>query len=256
MSRANDDRVRWMLLLIMLGLVGCDGDAPEAVWMERGRGVGQVVYPRAITFDPAGGGFYVVDRTAHVQRLDADGNAIGGWQMPEWNAGKPVGLGVGPDGNLWVPDTHYSRVIVYAPDGTERFRFGSNGDGPGEYRLPTDVAFDDAGNIYVAEYGGNDRITVLDPQLNVLRTIGTNGTADGQFQRPQSILVVGDELFVADAINHRIAVFGTDGTFRRNLASQGAEPGELNFPYGIDLHPDGDLIVTEYGNNRVQKLDP
>ncbi|MEM8874632.1 MAG: 6-bladed beta-propeller [Planctomycetota bacterium] len=246
---------RWLFILVLLVALGCDGDKPEAVWLERGRGLGQVVYPRAITFDPVTGGFYVVDRTAHIQRLDADGNAVVDWQMPEWNAGKPVGLSVGPDGNLWVPDTHYSRVVIYSPEGEELRRFGANGYEPGQYLLPTDIAFDEAGNAYVAEYGGNDRITVLDPDGNVLRIIGSRGTDDGQFLRPQSILIVGDELFVADAINHRIAVFDLAGNFRRNLGSQGTGLGELNFPYGLDIHPDGDLVVTEFGNNRVQKLD-
>lgn len=241
--------------LFLLLLPSCDTAKPEAIWLERGRGIGQVVYPRAITFDPVSEGFYIVDRTAHIQRLDHEGNAVVDWQMPEWSAGKPVGLSVGPDGNLWVPDTHYSRVVVYTPDGHEVRRFGENGRETGQFLLPTDIAFDDAGNVYVAEYGGNDRITVLDADGKVLRIIGSYGTDDGQFQRPQSIAIVGDELYIADAINHRIAVFGTDGSFRRNLGKQGNDLGELNFPYGLDIHPDGDLVVTEYGNNRVQKLD-
>ena len=32
-------------------------------------------------------------------------------------------------------------------------------------------------------------------------------------------------------------------------------PGELRFPYGLDQDNDGHLIVCEFGNNRVQRLD-
>lgn len=49
------------------------------------------------------------------------------WQMPQWKLGKPVGLSVGPDGNLWVPDTHYHRVVVYTPTGEKLREFGSFG---------------------------------------------------------------------------------------------------------------------------------
>ena len=31
--------------------------------------------------------------------------------------------------------------------------------------------------------------------------------------------------------------------------------GELRFPYGLDMLSDGTLVVTEYGNNRVQRFD-
>ena len=32
-------------------------------------------------------------------------------------------------------------------------------------------------------------------------------------------------------------------------------PGELRFPYNVDLLSDGTLVVCEYGNNRVQRFD-
>jgi hypothetical protein len=35
----------------------------------------------------------------------------------------------------------------------------------------------------------------------------------------------------------------------------GNAPGELRFPYNVDLLSDGTLVVCEYGNNRVQRFD-
>jgi DNA-binding beta-propeller fold protein YncE len=60
---------------------------------------------------------------------------------------------------------------------------------------------------------------------------------------------------VTDASNHRICVFKTDGTWVRNLGRCGSRPGEFRFPYGLDISRDGNLIVCEFGNNRVQKID-
>jgi len=229
-------------------------DQPEAIWGRSGRGPGEMIYPRAIARAPDGT-FYVIDRVAHVQRFDTDGKPLNGWFMAEWSQGKPVGLTVDREGNLWVPDTHYHRVIVFSSEGRELKRFGKRGTGPGEFDLPTDVAFDDAGNIYVSEYGENNRIQVFDRDFNYLRGFGQIGGNDGDLARPQSIAIVGDTLYVTDSCNHRIGVFKLDGTFVKNLGRSGSAPGEYRFPYGLELDADSQLIVTEFGNNRVQKID-
>jgi DNA-binding beta-propeller fold protein YncE len=70
--------------------------------------------------------------------------------MPEWSAGKPTGLGVAPDGTVYAADTHYSRVMIFDPDGRHLGEFGSHGHGPGQFVLPSDVAVDEEGCIYVS----------------------------------------------------------------------------------------------------------
>lgn len=249
-------RVTFFLPLAALLCSACDeSTVPDAVWLTTGRGPGECVYPRAIAYNRADDTFFICDRAAHVQHLSADGKYLSGWQMPEFGMGKPVGLSVGSDGNLWVPDTHYHRVIVYKPDGTEVRRFGKEGNAPGEFIFTTDIAFDSAGRVYIAEYGGHDRVQVFDPQLNHLFDIGSFGQGDGQFSRPQSIAIIDGELIVTDACNHRVVVFDLDGKWKRNMGSVGSGPGQFRFPYGMDLDSDGNLVICEFGNNRVQKID-
>ncbi len=250
-------RMLGVMMALSLALAGCGGHAqPDAIWCSTGTGKGQVVYPRAIAYSPADNTFFVCDRLARIQQLDARGQFVREWRMPEWEYGKPVGLTVGPDGNLWVADTHYHRVIVYTPRGEEVRRFGSYGMEPGQFVLPTDIAFDREGNIFVSEYGDNDRIQVFDPEGNFIRQFGSFGSEDGQFARPQSIVILDDLLYVTDACNHRIVVFKTDGTFVRNFGSPGTELGQFRFPYGLDVDSKGRLVVCEFGNNRVQLVDP
>jgi DNA-binding beta-propeller fold protein YncE len=246
-----------LILALAAALAGCGrSSAPEAVWQPGPDGPRDLIYPRAIAYAPQADEFFVIDRMARIQRLDNRGRFLNEWQMPQWSNGKPTGMTVGPDGLLYVADTHYARVAVYRPDGAFVRAWGSSGKQPGEFLLPTDVAFDGAGNIYVAEYGDNDRIQVFDPAGNVIRIIGRFGSADGAFARPQSLAIRGDALYVADSCNHRIAVFNTRGEFERNLGRVGSAPGEFRFPYGLDLDDAGNLIVCEFGNNRVQKIDP
>jgi DNA-binding beta-propeller fold protein YncE len=267
-------RVRGCLLAVaaLSGLLaggGCDfrpadgaGRGPtrsnasvEAVWLETGTGPGQTVYPRAIARDPATGWLYLVDRQGHIQRLDAEGRHLSGFFMPNVQLGKPVGLSVGPDGNLYVADTHYHRVVVYSPEGAEIRRWGSEGNGPGQFVYPTDIAFHD-GRVFVSEYGDNDRIQVFTSTGEFLYQFGRFGQDADAFSRPQSIVILGDELFVADACNHRIQVYAVDGSFRRSLGRVGQGDGEFRFPYGLVADPNGMLIVTEFGNNRIQRIDP
>jgi DNA-binding beta-propeller fold protein YncE len=236
-------------------IAGCGGSAkPQAVWCTTGIGPAQVVYPRGIAYCAADDSFFIVDREARIQHLDRDGNPLAAWQTPEWAHGKPVGLKVGPDGNLYVPDTHYHRVLVYSPSGELLKQFGERGEGPGQFIYPTDLAFSN-GKIFISEYGDNDRIQVFNRDFKFLYQFGKFGDGPGEFSRPQTMVIDGDLLYVTDACNHRIDVFKTDGTFVRTMGKVGSAPGEYRFPYGLDEDSHGNLIVCEFGNNRVQLID-
>ena len=243
--------------IFALTINGCGGSSnkPDEIWCEPGTGPVQLVYPRAIAYDDKDDTFFVIDRLAHINHLDRKGAPLNEWKMPEMQAGKPVGVSIGPDGNIYVPDTHYHRVIVYTPQGEEVRRWGSFGHEPGQFIYPTDIEFDAKGNIFVAEYGDNDRIQVFAPDGKFLYQFGKFGDGDGEFVRPQSLLIDGDTIYITDHANHRINVFKTDGTFVRNMCKRGSGLGELRFPYGMTKDSRGRLIVCEFGNNRVQLID-
>jgi DNA-binding beta-propeller fold protein YncE len=235
---------------------GCSkSPLPDKIWLDTGTGPCQVVYPRGIAYSAKDDTIFLVDRMARVQHLDHDGNFLNDWNMPERRNGKPVGLSVGPDGNVYVPDTHYFRVLVYTPTGKLLKQIGSFGRGDGQFIYPTDIEWDKAGNMFVSEYGDDDRIQVFDPQGKFLYKFGSFGQGDGQFIRPQDMVIVNDTLYVTDACNHRIAVFKTNGTWIRNMGSCGSALGQFRFPYGMDLDRDGHLVVSEFGNNRIQLID-
>lgn len=239
---------------------GCDEADRHAAGVKRifgrtGLGAGEFSYPRAAVMG-AGQRLYVVDKAGRVQAFTSDGQYVLEWRMPAWEAGKPTGLGVGPQGWVYAADTHYSRVMVFEPDGRMVGTFGSRGEGPGQFILPTDVAVDAAGYVYVGEYSGNDRISKFSPDWEYLFSFGGPEAGEARLQRPQSLVLAADgTLWVADACNHRICHFSAEGDLLGVFGRNGSGAGELRFPYGIDLLSDGTLVVAEYGNNRMQRFD-
>jgi len=252
-----------VVVLSVVGLlvgVGCE-PAPLAengviaVVGEVGLGPGDFVYPRAITADTKGR-VYVVDKSARIQRFSPNGELELGWTMPEKHAGKPVGLSISADDRVFVADTHYHRVIVFDTEGNELTRFGQEGTGPGQFLLPTDVDLDESGNIYVSEYGGNDRISKFSPDGKFLRTIGEGLVAGLPLRRPAAIDFDAEQtLWVADACNHRVIRFDRDGRLLSVWGEMGREPGRMRYPYDITCTPEGTVMVCEFGNDRLQWFD-
>jgi len=247
--------------LVLLALAGCgsgDGEPKVRAAIGRtGRGRCEFIYPRAIAV-AADDSFYVVDKTGRIQHLSRRGRWLGEFRMPATAAGKPTGLTVGPDGNLYVADTHYHRVVVFSPAGELLRTIGRFGTGPGRFIFPTDVAFGPDGRMYVSEYGGNDRVSIFSPGGRFLASFGSPGSGPGQFSRPAALAVDGrrGRLYVADAANHRIVIYTLTGRLLGSMGSPGAGRGRLRYPYDLALRRRGELLVCEYGNNRLQLFSP
>lgn len=246
--------------LLAVVFVGCSQPTDsigefEKVWGRRGISDGRFQKPRAMAID-AHDQIYVVDMSARIQVFDTDGNFLRAWQTPEHAMGKPVGLGIGNDGQVLVADTHYHRVLIYSPTGQLLQTIGgATGQEPGQFGLVTDVVQDREGNYYVGEYGEYDRIQKFSSDGRFLLQWGGHGSEPGQLMRPQGMAIDPQgQIFVADACNHRIQVFDGQGKVLRVWGGQGSGLGELYYPYGVQLAPDGTVYVAEFGNHRVQKF--
>ncbi|MBN2559676.1 MAG: hypothetical protein JXQ75_01930 [Phycisphaerae bacterium] len=249
-------------------LVGCERAEPDAAAVEvvfggPGLGAGEFSYPRGIAVSPVDGCVFVVDKspTARIQRFSADGVYQHQWHMPEYEDGKPTGIYVDTLNRVWVPDTHYHRVIVFDRDGGELFRFGEQGEGPGQFTLPTTVAIDRDGYIYVGEFDGqngeNDRISKFSPNRAYLFSFADKSAGEGRVKRPAEIVIdEHDILWVADSCNHRICRYDRDGHFLSAFGSPGTGPQEFKYPFGLAIEESGTLLVADRGNNRIERYDP
>ena len=220
--------------------------------------------PRAITID-RDDRLFIADTTGRIQCFDADGSYLFHWRTPEAANGRPTGLGYHrgnsiAEDRILVADTHYYRVLTYRTDGTlDRHGTigGAAGSEPGQFAFVTDVATDADGCRYVGEYNASDRIQKFDPDGRFVCSWGGTGTREGEFIRPQSLMVRDRVLYVADACNHRVQRFDLARDVPELMdvwGVMGSDAGQLFYPYGLDFTADGDLLVVEYKNARVQRF--
>uniref|UniRef100_A0A6Q2XCY4 Tripartite motif-containing protein 2 n=1 Tax=Esox lucius TaxID=8010 RepID=A0A6Q2XCY4_ESOLU len=111
---------------------------------------------------------------------------------------------VNHNNEIIVTDFHNHSVKVFNTEGEFLLKFGSNGEGNGQFNAPTGVAVDVNGNIIVADWG-NSRIQVFDGSGSFLSYINTS--ADPLYG-PQGLALTSDgHVVVADSGNHCFKVY-------------------------------------------------
>jgi sugar lactone lactonase YvrE len=86
---------------------------------------------------------------------------------------------------------------------------------------------------------------------------GSQGTANGQFNRPVSIAVDYDGfIYVADQNNHRVQRYRADGTYNMTIGGFGTTNGKFNFATSVAVDQLGFVYVADYQNKRVQRFTP
>ena len=227
---------------------------PCRTWMLPADGAVQPT-PRSLTTGPHDE-LAVMDTAGRVLIYDADGALLRQWKMLDVKFGKPEGIVWLKDNRIVVCDTHYRRLVWFDQQGHVLKTLGQHGKGHGEFIYPVGICKDAAENLYVCEYGGNDRVQVFTRDGEWVREFGSPGTGPGQFQRPSGLVWHAGKVFVADAINNRVLIFTDAGKYLGVLGAgaDGTSAPIFNLPYDITLAPDGALYVIEYGAGRLTKL--
>jgi hypothetical protein len=63
-------------------------------------------------------------------------------------------------------------------------------------------------------------------------------------------------IYVLDAAGHRLLVFSSDGSHLRTLGREGEGPGEISWPLGLTVKPDGTVLIDDLGRGAVHGFDP
>ena len=148
--------------------------------------------------------------------------------------------------NIWVIDKGSDMIIEFNPAGRVIMVFGRKSEAsdenahplehpkpplpavPGQFRQPTDVAWDQEGNIFISDGYINSRVAVFDKNGKWKMSFGTPGDGPGQFNTPHGIANDAQgNIYVADRGNRRIQVFDHEGKFLRQITIDTAAPPGL-----------------------------
>jgi sugar lactone lactonase YvrE len=192
----------------------------------------------------------------------------------------PIGATVNGNNNVFIADSFNNRIRQFKSTGTINTvagngTFGFCGDnGPATsacLNVPEGVDVDESGNLFIADTF-NHRIRRVDSS-GTITTVAGNGTADfcgdngaainACLNFPHAVVADGrGNLFVADTFNNRVrriakgvittvAGNGTQGFCGDNGPAISAC---LQFPVALAFGNDGNLFVTDLGNQRIRKI--
>jgi sugar lactone lactonase YvrE len=192
----------------------------------------------------------------------------------------PYGMVSDRDGNVIIADRDASRVLrlnrktgkitVIAGTGTRGFSGDGSAGEEADLDLPTDVAVDEEGNIYIAD-SANDRVRKVD-LAGVISTFAGGGTSDADGQ-PANMVDLGDVTALAfDAEgnlylteNNKVRQVSTAGiiTTFAGTGEAGLTSGDdglateaaINNPNGLAFDYFGQLYISETGGHVIRRVD-
>src|SRR5437762_13635631 len=151
------------------------------------------------------------------------------------------------DDNLWAIDKGSDMIVRINPEGHVTMVFGRKKEASdeaepwtrvtpprppvnGQFRQPTDVAWDTQGDIFISDGYINSRVAKFDKNGDWVKSWGVRGDKTGEFNTPHSITNdAKGNVYVADRGNRRIQVFDSNGTHLRTMT--------IDIPYDPNTQP-------------------
>jgi hypothetical protein len=249
--------------------------------------------PEGVAVDPSGN-LFIADRgNDRIRQVGTDGiittvagNGTFGYSGDGGIATNaelryPSGVAVDTSGNLFIADQFNNRIRKVGTNGIISTVAGNgingySGDGgpatSAELNYPAGVAMGAIGNLFIAD-STNNRVRKVGTD-GIITTVAGNGiggySGDGgtatnaELNYPQGVAVdTSGNLFIADQLNYRIRKVGTNGIIT-TVAGNGiggysgdggaATDAGLYWPTGVALDASGNLLIADYGNNRIREV--
>jgi len=194
-------------------------------------GPGKLLQPLNISIDRDGNKYVSDTVRQQVVVFDKDDKYVRVFGLP--GAWKPVDALVFED-KLYVADIKNGEIHVLDKTTGNLFkRFGKKGEPEENLSLPTNLAFDRDGVLYVSD-AGRFQIVKYDRDGHFLGAIGKLGSNPGAFARPRGLATDREKrLYAVDASLDNIQMFDKQGRLLLwfgHFGKAGRLPGELYLP--------------------------
>jgi RHS repeat-associated protein len=282
-------------------IVTTAGDGEEAYGGDGGAASqASLRHPAGLAADGAGN-IYVADQMNNrIRKIDTNGIITtiagdgqagfsgDGGQATQAELHNPAGLAADGAGNIYVADQMNNRIrkidtngiiTTIAGDGQAGFSGDGGQAAQAELNMPSAVATDSYGNVYIAD-SNNNRVRKADP-AGIIYTIAGDGqtgySGDGSQAEHASLYhpsgVAADsagDIYIADQLNNRIRKVDRGGVIStivgngKNCGLTGCQLGDggqalqasLNGPTGVAVDGSGDIFIADTSVSRIRRVDP
>lgn len=185
-----------------------------------------------------------------------DYRPVAGWPMLPANVqlGPTSAVATDSADRVYVFHRGKQPILVFDRDGNFLRSWGDD-----HVKMAHGLRIDHEQNVWVTDIG-NHQVLKFDPQGKLLLSLGKKGQPGDDpdhFDRPTDIAVLrSGEFYVSDGYgNSRVVKFSRDGKFLKQWGKKGTGAGEFDLPHAICLGPQGQVIVGDRENKRIQVFD-
>ena len=265
------------------GLPGYTGDRGKATQA-------RLTSPTGLAIDGSGN-IYIADRDSFaIRRVSPDGtiNTVAGNGTSGFSGDNaaatsaqimPWDVAVDAQGNLYIADGFNYRVrkvdtkgiiTTIAGNGIAGYSGDSNSATHTSIDLPTGIAVDSSGKVYIASF---ERVIEIDPSGSISTVAGSGNfgfIVDGVDARqavllPMSVTLDGKGgLYLSDLNSNKIRKVDLSSHIISTVAGNGSEgfsgdqgsalAAELNLPAGLLVDSSNNVFVADLGNGRIRKV--